>query len=121
MRDLDTMIDEVLNEEERDLLRRIGEPPGFFERALGMFGAGVRWMVALMMVIQALLFIAGVWTAWMFFAATDPVSQLRWGLPSAVLLLMSLAIKLSVAPSIHANRIMNELKRIELQIVSVRR
>lgn len=120
MRDLDKMIDEALGDEESELLRRIGEPPGFFERALGMFGAGVQWMVALMMVIQGLLFIAGVWTAWMFFEAADPVTQLRWGLPAAVLLLMSLAIKLAVAPSIHANRIMCELKRIELQIARMR-
>ena len=117
MRDLDRMIDEALDEEERELLRAIGDEPGFFERALGMFGAGVRWMVALMMVVQSVLFLAGAWAAWMFFEATDPVSQLRWGLPAAVLVLASLAIKLSVAPSIHANRIMSELKRIELQIV----
>lgn len=52
----------------------------------------------------------------MFFEATEPVTQLRWGLPAAVLMLMALAIKLSVAPAIHANRIMSELKRIELQI-----
>lgn len=117
MRDLDQMIDEALDAEERDLLRSIGEEPGFFERALGMFGAGVRWMVALMMVIQTLLFVGGVWAAWNFFEATEPVTQLRWGLPAAVLLLMALAIKLAVAPSIHANRIMCELKRIELRLV----
>lgn len=116
MRDIDNMIEEALGQEEREILRRIGDKPGFFERALGMFGAGVGWMVGLMMAVQALLFIAGVGTAWMFFEATDPVTQLRWGLPAAVLLLMSLAIKLAVAPSIHANRIMRELKRLELQL-----
>ena len=116
MRDLDRMIDEALGEEESELLRRIGEPPGFLERALGLFGAGVKWMVMLMMVIQTLLFFAGLWATWNFFEAVDPVTQLRWGLPAAVLMLMALAIKLSVAPSIHANRIMCELKRIELQI-----
>ena len=116
MRDLDEMIDEALIEEESELLRQIGEEPGFFERALGMFGAGVKWMVALMMVIQTLLFIAGVWAAWNFFQAVEPVMQLRWGLPAAVLLLMSLAIKLAVAPAIHTNRLMRELKRVELQL-----
>jgi hypothetical protein len=57
----------------------------------------------------------------MFFEATDPVVQLRWGLPAAVLLLASLAVKLAVAPAIHANRIMRELKRLELQIARARR
>ncbi len=120
MRDVDKLIEEALGDEESELLRRIGEPPSFFERALGMFGAGVKWMVALMMVIQGLLFIAGVWAAWMFFEAVDPVTQLRWGLPAAVLLPMSLAIKLAVAPSIHADRLMRELKRIELQLARSR-
>lgn len=120
MRDLDRMIDEALGEEESELLRRIGEPPGFFERALGLFGAGVHWLVVLMMVIQTLLFFAGLWAAWNFFEATEPVTQLRWGLPAAVLMLMALAIKLSVAPAIHANRIMVELKRLELQIARMR-
>lgn len=116
MRDLDKMIDEALGQEESELLRKIGGEPNILERALGMFGAGVEWMAALMMVIQTLLFIAGVWAAWMFFEAGDPVTQLRWGLPAAVLLLMSLMIKLAVAPAIHHNRLMRELKRIELQI-----
>lgn len=116
MRDVDKMIDEALDEEERELLRAIGEEPGFIERAMGMFGAGTRWMIVFMMVGQTLLFVAGVWAAWGFFEATDPVIQLRWGLPAAVLLLASLAVKLAVAPPIHANQIMRELKRIELQI-----
>ena len=121
MRDLERMIDEALGREESELLRRIGGEPGFFERALGMFGAGVGWMVAFMMFGQAMLFIAGAWAAWMFFEATDPVTELRWGLPSAVLLLASLAVKLSVGPPIHANRIMRELKRLELQIARQKR
>lgn len=115
-RDLDRMIDEALGEEESELLRRISGEPNILERALGMFGAGIEWMAAAMMVIQTLLFIAGIWAAWMFFGAGDPVTQLRWGLPAAVLLLMSLMIKLAVAPAIHHNRLMREIKRIELQL-----
>lgn len=53
--------------------------------------------------------------------ATEPVAQLRWGLPAAVLVLMSLIIKLAVAPTIHHNRLMRELKRIELQIARMRK
>ena len=116
MRDLDKLIDEALIEEESELLRQIGEGPSFFERAYGMFGAGVKWTVALMMVIQTLLFVAGVWAAWHFFEAVEPATQLRWGLPAAVLLVASLMIKLAAAPAIHTNQLMRELKRIELQI-----
>lgn len=116
MPDADRMIDEAINAEERELLKSIGEEPGFLEQTLGMFDQRVLWVVGLMMVVQTALFIAGVWTAWMFFEATDAVTQLRWGLPSAVLLLMSLMIKLSVSPAIWAKRLMRELKLIELHI-----
>ena len=121
MRDIDEMIDEALGREESELLRRIGGEPGFMERALGMFGAGVVWLTWLMMAIQTLLFFAGFYAAWMFYQAADPVTQLRWGLPAVVLMLMALQIKLSVAPAIHADRIMRELKRLELQVARGRR
>jgi len=116
MRDLDKMIEEALGDEESEVLRRIGGDPGFVERALGMFGAGYEWNVRFMLFGQAVIFFAGAWAAWNFFRAGDPAEQLRWGLPAAVLLLASLMVKLAVAPPIYHNRVMRELKRIELQI-----
>lgn len=116
MQDVDRMIDEALGAEEADLLRRIGGKPDLVEFALGGFGAGVGWLVYLMMAVQIALTAAAAWAAWEFFQATDPVTQLRWGLPSAVLLLMALIIKVAVPPAVYHNRVMRELKRIELQI-----
>ncbi len=52
----------------------------------------------------------------MFFEAGDTMSQLRWGLPSAVLLILATMIKMAMWPNIHADRLMRELKRIELQL-----
>jgi hypothetical protein len=116
MRDLDKMIDEAIDEEERDLLRRIGEEPDFIDQAFGIFGGKAGWVNVVLMVVMTLLFIAGVWTAWMFFAADDPVTQLRWGLPAAVLLLTSLMIKMAVWPTVQVNQVLRELKLIEFQL-----
>ena len=120
MRDLDQMIEEALGQEESELLRTVSGTPTFFERALSLFGAGVGRMIALMMVIQTALFIAGVWATWNFFEASEPVAQLRWGLPAVVLLLMSLIIKMAGASTIYHNQVMRELKRVELQIARMR-
>jgi hypothetical protein len=117
MRDLDEMIEEALDEDEREVLRRIGGEPGLVERAMGMFGAGFEWTVRFMLFGQAVIFLAGVWAAWNFFEAGDPVTQLRWGLPAVVLLIASLIVKIAVGPPIFHNRVMCELKRLELQIV----
>ena len=116
MRDLDQMIDEALDAEERDLLRSIGEEPGFFAQAFGLFGGSAGWVNVLLMFVQGALFIAGVWAAINFFNAGDPLTALRWGLPAGVLLLTALTIKMSMMPTLQANRVIRELKRLELQV-----
>lgn len=120
-RDLDKMIDEALGEEERALLRSIGEEPGFFAQAFGMFAGPAAWVNLLLAVVQAVFFVAGVWAAINFFAADDALTALRWGLPGAVLLLTGLVIKMSMMPTLQSNRVIRELKRIELQIASAAR
>lgn len=120
MRNVDDLIEEALDKEEREILRQIGEEPGFFGMAFGLFSGRLGWVNILMVVVQAALFLAGVYAAWMFFEAGDVASQLRWGLPSAVLLILSLMVKLGMWPQIHADRLMRELKRIELQVVRAR-
>jgi len=116
MRDLDLMIDEALNAEERELLHRIGEEPGFFAQVFGVFRGPTGWVNVLLMVTQGVMFIAGAWAAWRFFEAGDPVAQLRWGLPAAVLLILAAIVKMALLPRIETNHIIRELKRIELQI-----
>lgn len=116
MRDLDQMIDEALDAEERELLRSIGDEPGYIEQAMGIFSGRLGWVSVVLMIVQGAAFVGGAWAAWNFFATDDALTALRWGLPAAVLLLMSLTIKMALWPTIQTNRLMRELKRIELQI-----
>jgi len=116
MRDVDMLIDEALDAEERELLRSIGEEQGFFTQIFGLFRGRLGWMSMAMIGAQAVTFIGGAWAAWRFFEAGDALTALRWGLPAAVLLLTSTLIKMTLYPTIHVNRLMRELKRIELQI-----
>jgi hypothetical protein len=121
MRDVDKLIEEALGQEERELLTRMGEEPGFFGMAFGLFSGRLGWVNMVMFAAQAITFVAGAYAAWMFFEAADTVTQLRWGLPAAVLLILATMIKMALLPEIHANRVMRELKRIELQLASQRR
>ena len=115
--DLDRMIDEALNAEERELLSAIGEEPGYFTQAFDLFRGQLGWITWLMMIIQGIMFVVAVWMAIRFFNATDTLEALRWGLPSAVLVLMSGMMKLITAwPSLQANRVIREVKRLELQM-----
>ena len=117
MRNIDQTLDEALRAEERELLRRIGDEPAFVNQTLSLFSGRNGWVNVILMVVQGVAFAGGAWAAWNFFQAADALSALRWGLPSAVLLLMSLTIKMAMQPEIQANLLRRELKRIELLIV----
>ena len=118
MSDTDMMIEHALDAEERELLRSIGEEPAYVEQALGLFKGQTGWVNMVLMGAQAALFVSGVWATWNFFGATDTLTALHWGLPAAVALLMALAIKLTLYPVIQANRVIREMKRLELLIAS---
>lgn len=118
MPDADRIIDERLAAEERDLLRAIGEEPPFIAQTLGLFAGRNGWVAVLLTLVQAAMFFAGAWAAWRFFGATEVLEALRWGLPAAVLLIMSLVIKMAMWPLLHLNRVIAELKRIALLTAS---
>jgi hypothetical protein len=118
MRQVDDMIDEAMDAEERELLRRIGDEPGYLQQAIGIFEGRTGWVNLVLMIAQGAAFVVGAWAAWNFLAAEDVLTALRWGLPAATLLLMSLIMKMALWPTIQANRIIRELKRLELQIVT---
>ena len=115
MKDIDQMIEEALSGEDQALFRDTLREPGFFQQAFGLLGGPNGWVNVIMLVVQAVMFVAGLWTGWRFFQAEDALSALHWGLPSAVLILGALIVKLGMMPEIQANRLMRELKRLQLQ------
>lgn len=114
----DRMIDEALADEERALLRLIGEEPAYIEEALGLFAGRNGWVNGVLMVVQAALFLVGMWAAWNFFSAETALAALHWGLPAAVALLMAVTIKMALLPVIHIHRLQLELKRLALLLAS---
>jgi hypothetical protein len=114
MTDNNDPIAAALAAEERDLLRRIAQEPAYFEEVASLFGGRSGWVNQVMMASQLVLFVAGAWMAFNFFAATEALQALKWGLPAATLVLMSLMIKLAMMPSLQTNRVLRELKRLEL-------
>ena len=107
MMDTERMIGEALVAEERDLLRRIGEEPAYLVQLGGAFTGRLGWVNGAMMLAQIVLFVAGIYAAVQFFTAGDALSAVCWGLPAAVLVIW---------PTIQTNRVLRELKRLELRL-----
>lgn len=117
MSELDRIIEATLTEEDRAFAARLEREPGYLSQVGGLLSGSLGWVNLLMMIVQAVLFFAGVWCAWQFFQSSDTLMSLRWGLSSATLLIVGALLKIATLwPSLQANRILRELKRLELQI-----
>ena len=115
MRDVDKILQEAMSAEERDLLARLPEP-GLLGAAAGLFSGRLGWVNMVLMIAQGLAFLAGAFAAWEFFEAGDTYTQLRWGLPALTLLMLSALLKTMMWPAVHADRVIREVKRLELRL-----
>lgn len=113
---LDRMIAEALRNEDRALLENL-EEPGFYSLVFSTFRGPQGWVTWVLMTVQTVMFLAAVWAGWHFYAATEMLSALKWGLSAAVLALLATQIKLSLVPQMQANRVLRALRRVELMIL----
>ncbi len=114
---LDKLIEQSLNDEDRRIMVDTAEL-GFFELGMNQFRGKLGWVTWLMVIAQTIMFVIGVWCAVQFFGSTDMLLALKWGLSSVVLMLVATALKMSLMPQMQADRILRELKRVELMLTS---
>ena len=111
--ELDRLIEEALSAEERALFEQGGEL-GWFQLGLAQFRGRLGWVTWVIMIVQTVMFLASVWAGWQFYIATEVLPALKWGLTAAVLVLMATQMKMALMPQMQAERIIRELKRLEL-------
>lgn len=122
MSNLDRMIETTLNEEDRAFLAKLDREPGYFSQVGGLLSGSLGWVNLLMMIVQAVMFFGGAWCAWQFFQETDVIMALRWGFSATVLVLSAAVLKIcTLWPTLQANRVLREVKRLELQIARAER
>ncbi len=114
---LDKLIESALKSEDQQLLEETREL-GFFALGRKQFTGKLGWITWVVMIAQGLIFLTGVWCAVHFYGTQDVLSAVKWGISAAVLILVATALKLSLAPQMQADRILRELKRIELMVLN---
>lgn len=117
MTKIDDLIREALEGSDREAVRDT-EPLGYFALGLSQFTGKLGWVTWVIMIVQATLFFIGVWCAVHFFQATDVLMALKWGISGGVLILMATILKLSLMPQMQADRVIREIKRLELVLAS---
>ncbi|MBV5258114.1 hypothetical protein FLX56_06750 [Synechococcus moorigangaii CMS01] len=120
MSDVDRLIEQALDDEDRALREALGKEPGVLGGLWPLLTGPRAWANWVMLVSQGIMFVVGVWFAWEFFQASDALDALRYGLPAVTLFVMAIVIKTSMTPYISENRLLTEIRRLELRIERMR-
>jgi hypothetical protein len=115
MDELDRKIAEALSAEDRELLGRFGDQ-GMFAQWFGVYQGPFRWMATGATVMTFLLVIAAVYCGWRLFGTTAVIDAVRWGTGVVVLIVAVGFLKIWFWLRMESNRVLREVKRIELQI-----
>jgi hypothetical protein len=117
MTKIDDMIREALEGEDREIFAQT-EELGYFALGLNQFRGKLGWVTWVIMLVQGTMFLGGVWCAFGLFQAADALVAVKWGISGAVLMLAATSLKMSLMPQMQADRVIRELKRIELMLAA---
>lgn len=115
MSKLDRLIEDALNEEDRALFAKFGEQ-GLFAEFGDLFRGRLGFVNAASAAAQIALFAGALFAGREFLSADDVAAMLRWGALFGGLFLAMSVIKLMHWMQIQANRVLREVKRVELQL-----
>jgi hypothetical protein len=115
-KDTAKLTEESLDDDERALLAKTGDEPGYFGQAMNTFRGPLAWVVWLIYLLNIASFAGFLYATWRFLGTTEPLAALHWGVAAIVLINFTLFFKGSMGAHGETNRILRELKRVELQI-----
>ncbi len=116
MSNLDEAIQGALSKEDAEFLAQIEEEPGAIQQMFGVFRGPFAWMTILFIVILVPLSVFAIYAGWKFAVLEDVRSMLHWGSIALVFLLVAITIRIWLFLEIQTNRVLRELKRVELQL-----
>jgi hypothetical protein len=119
MSKLDDLIGRALTEEDRALLASHTEP-SYLAQASGLFRGPLAWVMWLVNLANGVSFLAGIYALLQMANAYDPLAAVKWGVGALFLFQITTLCKTFLGHRMEANRMLRELKRIELQLSLLR-
>ena len=119
MSKFDDLVGQALTEEDRALLASHAEP-GYLAQASGLFRGPLAWVMWVVNVAIAVSFFAGAYALWQMIDSADTALAVKWGVGGLVLFQITALCKTFLANRMEANRMLRELKRVELQLSLLR-
>jgi len=118
MQEIDKLIRETLNQEEAKFYDALDEQ-NIFEMVFGLFKGKNAWINILLNIVIVVFFICFIYCGIQFFNSATTEGLIRWGFGSLILLVCISMLKLFAWMQMDKNAILREMKRLELQIMSL--
>ena len=115
MTDLDRQIEEALDAEDRAMFTEFGEQ-GLLAQGLSVYRGKQGWIALVTTAVMLVLAAAAIFSAWKYFQLGDDIAALKWGAASVLLVFMISFIKVWFWMRMESNRVIREIKRVELQL-----
>lgn len=119
MNKLDQMINQALSDEDQALLARHGEP-AYLSQVQQLFRGPWNWAMWLVNVAVFLAFLGGAYCFWRTLGATDVLVAVQWATSAILLFQVTVLGKSFLGSHLQANRLLREIKRMELQLSLLR-
>ena len=119
MNKIDDLIERALTEEDRALLASHAEP-GYLAQAFGLFRGPLAWVMWFVNIASGVAFVGGAYAAWRMFGTSDVLVAFKWGIAALFLFQVTTLCKTFMGNRMEVNRLLRELKRVELQVSLLR-
>jgi O-antigen/teichoic acid export membrane protein len=118
MEEIDKLIKETLSKEEAKFYDNLDEQ-NVFQMFTGLFQGKNKWLIYVMNVMTIIFFVLFVYCLVMFFGTDQTNDLIKWGIGGIMFLMALCMLKLFAWLQMDKNALLRELKRLELQLLSV--
>ena len=118
MEEIDQLIRDTLNQEEAKFYDALDEQ-NIFEMLFGLFKGKNAWLNILLNIVIVAFFVLFIYSGVQFFNAETTEGLIKWGFGSLTFLLCISMLKLFAWMQMDKNAILREMKRLELQVMSL--
>jgi len=115
MSELDQQIKDALDAEDRALFDSLGEQ-GLIGQFLTVFQGKTAWVSIITLIFGAMMNIGFFYAAWKFFTVSGVDAKSTWAGIALFLMMMVAFMKVWFWMRMESNRVLREIKRVELQI-----
>lgn len=113
---IDDAIADALSQEDAEFLSRFEKEPGSFQQFFGVFRGPFAWITWLFIPVMLVLFLFVLYAGWRFFVTESVRGMLLWGGGALLAFLVMVVIRIWFFLEIQTNRVLREVKRVELQL-----